>query len=97
MLPPHYQHQQPPCGCHKQHYAPPPPPCGCGHNHHPQHGFAQNPFPAQTLGEAQGQPNMMPQQMMMPQHMSPYMACTPCHMWPAPQGQWGYQNPVRYY
>jgi morphogenetic protein associated with SpoVID len=40
---------------------------------------------------------MMPQQMMMPQHMSPYMACTPCHMWPAPQGQWGYQNPVRYY
>jgi morphogenetic protein associated with SpoVID len=105
MLPPHYEHQQPPCGCAQQHFAPPPPPCGCGHHrhHHPQHVFAQNPFPAQTLGEAQGQPSMMPQHMMMPehmsmpQHMSPYMACMPCHMLPAPQGQWGYQNPVRYY
>lgn len=97
MLPPHYEHhQQPPCGC-----APPPPrPCGCGHHYPAQHVFAQPPFPTQTLGENQGHPNMMPQQMMpqhMPQHMAPFMACSPCHMWPAHQGQWGYQNPVRYY
>jgi morphogenetic protein associated with SpoVID len=32
-------------------------------------------------------PQMMP-------HMAPYMACTPCHMWPAHHGQWGF--PVRY-
>ena len=98
MLPPHYQqyqHQQSPCGC-----APPPPRpcgCGCGCGHHQPVQHVQNPYPPQTIGENQGQYNMMPQQMMMPQHMAPYMACAPCHMWPGPQGQWGYQNPVRPY
>ncbi len=97
MVPPQYEHYQaPPYGC-----APPPPrPCGCGHHQPAQHVFAQPPFPTHTLGENQGQNYMMPQHMMpqhMPQHVAPFMACAPCHMWPASQGQWGHQNPVRYY
>ncbi|WP_017381199.1 LysM peptidoglycan-binding domain-containing protein [Paenisporosarcina sp. TG-14] len=63
----------------------------------------QNMMPQQMMHD----PNMMPQQMMrdqnmmpqkmMPHHMMPYMRCTPCHTLPAPQGQWGYPTPVRYY
>lgn len=91
-----------PCGCGQpqyDQYIHQPSPCGCGnvdYNHHQ--------YPSQTLGESQQpympmqhqNPYMMAPQMMphTAQQMAPYMACTPCHMWPAPQGQWGF--PVRY-
>ncbi len=82
MMPPQYHH---------------PSPCGCGQQEYAQPMYGQPQYPTQHLGANQENYQMMPQQMMMAPHMSPYMACTPCHMWPAPQGQWGYPTPVRYY
>lgn len=98
-------YQQPPCGCGAPRMAPHhgmcgcgrPSPCGCGRQQYAQPPHGYYPFPPQTLGETQGQNNAMPQHMMMPQPMSPFMACTPCHMWPAPQGSWGYPQQPRYF
>jgi len=95
--PPEYfhHHQRPPCGCGQPNYA------------QPASGYMPNQGPSpdvmQESNEMMQHPNMMPQPNnmshpnMMPPHMMPYMRCTPCQMLPAPQGQWGYPAPVRYY
>jgi morphogenetic protein associated with SpoVID len=89
--------------CGQPAYTRPIKPCGCGR---PPMGYAMPGYDQQedeslgmqpqTLGAYQD-PNMMMgyhPQMMSPQ-MMPYMACTPCHMWHAPQGPWGYPYPGR--
>ena len=90
--PDYYQPQQDFQPYHHQ-----PSPCGCGKQNYVQPTYGQNHYQPQTLGENQDQYSMMPQHMMMAPQMSPYMACTPCQMWPAPQGQWGYPTHFRYY
>lgn len=92
-------YQQPMQQDYQQHFRNPSP-CGCGqHNQgYDQPAYEPTPYPTQMLGANQDQYSMMPQHhMMMAPQMSPYMACTPCQMWPAPQGHWGYPTPFRPY
>lgn len=110
VLPQYTQAQQEPaykpCGCggHSQYD-----PYSNAYSPTGNMGHYQSPYPTQTLGAGdpymqmpQNHYNMMAPQMspQMPPQMSPqmlpYMACTPCHGWQVPQGQWGYQAPVRY-
>ncbi|MET0787268.1 MAG: SafA/ExsA family spore coat assembly protein [Paenisporosarcina sp.] len=101
-----------PCGCGQPAYTRPMqmpmpmPTCGCGRQ---QMAYAMpdmaygndmdesNDSPTQTVGAYQEPSMMMAHHPYMPgPQMSPYMACTPCHMWPAPHGHWGYHFPGRH-
>jgi len=98
-LTPYPTHQQPVQHDYQQYFHQPSP-CGCGKQNQgfDQPAYEPTPYPTQTLGAHQDQYSMMPQHhMMMAPQMSPYMACTPCQMWPAPQGHWGYPTPFRLY